>query len=218
MADGDTGKFLGFWYAFIKSGFSFICSPELITMAAGEAESPRRNIPKAASRFVYRLLFFYILGSWVMGVTVPYNDPNLLSAVNSGGEGANASPFVVGIQNAGIPVLNHIINAAILTSAWSSGNSWLFAGSRSLYSLACTGQAPKVLMRCNRKGIPYVAVLVTFLIGCLAFLNLDNSGATVFTWFTTITTVGGFVSWIVVLTTHIVRSPHPLFSPQTIPS
>jgi amino acid transporter len=70
MTDGDTGKFLAFWYAFIKSGFSFIFSPELITMAAGEAEAPRRNIPKAASRFIYRILFFYILGSWVMGIIV----------------------------------------------------------------------------------------------------------------------------------------------------
>ncbi|KAK2759439.1 hypothetical protein FQN54_002917 [Arachnomyces sp. PD_36] len=203
LVGGDTGRFLGFWYAFIKSGFSFICSPELITMAAGEAEAPRRNIPKAASRFIYRLLFFYILGSWVMGIMVAHDDKNLLSAINSGGEGANASPFVVGIQNAGIAGLNHVINAAILTSAWSSGNSWLFAGSRSLYSLACTGQAPRIFMRCNKRGIPYVAVLFTFLIGCLSFLNLSNSGATVFVWFTSITTVGGFISWIVVLVTHI---------------
>lgn len=209
MVEGDTGRFLGFWYALIKSGFSFICSPELITMAAGEAEAPRRNIPKAASRFIYRLLFFYILGSWVMGIMVAYDDDNLLSAINSGGEGANASAFVVGIQNAGITGLNHVINAAILTSAWSSGNSWLFAGSRALYSLACTGQAPKVFRRCNKRGIPYVAVLFTFCIGCLAFLNLDNSGETVFVWFTTITTVGGFVSWIVVLVTHIVSFSSP---------
>lgn len=202
VTGGNTGRFLAFWYAFIKSGFSFIMSPELITTAAGEAEHPRRNIPKAADRFIYRLFAFYVLGSLVIGVTVAYNDPSLLSAV-AGGTGAGASPFVVAIQNAGISGLNHVINAAILTSAWSSGNSWLFAGSRMLYSLACTDQAPKIFRRCNKKGVPYMAVLFTFAIGCLAYLNVSNSGASVFNWFTNITTISGFIAWIVVLITYL---------------
>lgn len=181
VTGGNTGRFLAFWYSFIKSGFAFVMSPELITTAAGEAENPRRNIPKAAKRFIYRLFAFYVLGTLVIGVTVAYNDPNLMSAVSSG-KGAGASPFVVAIQNAGISGLNHVINAAILTSAWSSGNSWLFAGSRMLYSLACTDQAPKVFRRCNNQGVPYAAVLFTWAVGCLAYLNVSNSGASVFDW------------------------------------
>ncbi|KAL1982384.1 hypothetical protein VTN96DRAFT_1354 [Rasamsonia emersonii] len=203
LVDGDTGRFLAFWTAFIKSGFAFIFSPELITTAAGEAASPRRNIPKATRRFIYRLMAFYILGTLVIGVTVAYNDPNLLSGVQNSSSNAGASPFVIGIQNAGIKGLNHVINAAILTSAWSSGNSWLFAGSRTLYSLACAGQAPKIFAVCNRKGIPYVAVLCTFAIGCLSYLNVSSSGANVFYWFTNITTVGGFISWIVLLIAYL---------------
>ncbi|KAJ9199669.1 hypothetical protein DTO164E3_4554 [Paecilomyces variotii] len=203
MVGGDTGRFLAFWTAFIRSGFSFIFSPELITAAAGEAVSPRRNIPKATNRFIYRLVAFYVLGSLVIGVTVAYNDKSLLSGIASGSEGAGASPFVIAIQNAGIKGLNHVINAAILTSAWSSGNSWLFAGSRTLYSLACAGQAPKIFARCNRKGIPYVSVLLTFAIGCISYLNVSDSGATVFYWFTNITTVGGFISWIVLLVAYL---------------
>ncbi|KXG48142.1 Amino acid/polyamine transporter I [Penicillium griseofulvum] len=176
----STGRFLAFWTAMIKSGFSFIFSPELITTAAGEAASPRRNIPKAANRFIY----------------LAYNDKSLLR--NLGGSGAGASPFVVGIQNAGISGLNHVINAAILISAFSSGNSWVFAGSRTLYSLAGEGQAPKIFLRCNKNGVPYNAVLITWAIGLLSFLNLSASGSTVFYWFTNITTIGGFVSWVVV--------------------
>ena len=91
--------------------------PELIAMAAGETVAPRRNIPKAARRFVWRLAIFYGLGSLSIGVIVPSNDVRLLSPKSD----AAASPFVIGIQRAGIPVLNHIINAAILTSAWSAG-------------------------------------------------------------------------------------------------
>ncbi|KAJ5506474.1 Amino acid/polyamine transporter I [Penicillium expansum] len=178
-------------------------SPELITAAAGEAESPRRNIPKASKRFIYRLFAFYVLGSLVIGVTVAYNDKNLLQGVASGGSGAGASPFVVGIQNAGITGLNHVINAAILTSACSSGNSWLFAGSRTLYSLAGEGQAPAIFLRCNKNGVPYNAVLATWAIGLLSFLNLSNSGSTVFYWFTNITTIGGFLAWVIVAVAYL---------------
>ncbi|CAI7651350.1 unnamed protein product [Penicillium palitans] len=199
----STGRFLAFWTAMIKCGFSFIFSPELITAAAGEAESPRRNIPKASKRFIYRLFAFYVLGSLVIGVTVAYNDKNLLQGVASGGSGAGASPFVVGIQNAGITGLNHVINAAILTSACSSGNSWLFAGSRTLYSLAGEGQAPAFFLRCNKNGVPYNAVLATWAIGLLSFLNLSNSGSTVFYWFTNITTIGGFLAWVIVAVAYL---------------
>lgn len=201
---GGTGRFLAFWYAFVRSGFSFILSPELITTAAGEAEAPRRNIPKATKRFVYRLIAFYVLGSLVIGVIVPYNDRKLLNAITKGESGAGASPFVIGIQNAGIHVLNHIVNAAILTSAWSSGNSWIFAGSRSLYSLACNGQAPKIFRTCSKNGVPWVAVLATFAVSCLAYLNVSTSGSTVFTWFTNLTTISGFIAWIVVMITYLV--------------
>ncbi|KAL4743951.1 proline-specific permease [Aspergillus similis] len=198
LVPGDTGKFLGFWTALIKSGFSFIFSPELITTAAGEVEAPRRNIPKATKRFIYRVFTFYILGSLVIGVTVAYNDPTLEAGVASGGSGAGASPFVVAIQNAGIGGLNHVVNAAILISAWSSGNAWCYAGSRTLYSLAGEGQAPKIFTRTNRNGVPYVAVLATWVIGLLSFLNLSSSGQTVFYWFTNITTVGGFINWVLI--------------------
>jgi len=198
MAPGATGRFLAFWYAFARSGFSFILSSELIVVAAGEAQAPRRNIPKAASRFIYRLIAFYILGSLVIGVIVAYNDPELLSAVSSGNNTASASPFVLGIQRAGIRGLNHVINAVILTSAWSAGNAFLFAGSRSLYSLAITGQAPRIFKHCNKNGVPYPAVLLTFALGCLAYLNVSSGAATVFTWFSNIATISGYIAWIVV--------------------
>lgn len=199
-----TGRFLAFWTALIKSGFSIIFSPELITTASGEAVSPRRNIPKATNRFIYRLFAFYVLGSFVIGVTVAYNDKSLLQGVYHGGEGAGASPFVIGIQNAGISGLNHVINAAILISAWSSGNSWVYAGSRTLYSLASAGQAPKIFRCCSKNGVPWIAVLVTWSIGLLSFLNLSIAGTQVFYWFTNIITVRGFISWVLVGVAYLV--------------
>ncbi|ODQ64626.1 hypothetical protein NADFUDRAFT_71070 [Nadsonia fulvescens var. elongata DSM 6958] len=196
---GAGGRFTGFWNALVRSGFSFILSPELITISAGETEAPRRNIPKAVSRFIYRLVFFYIIGSLVITVIVSSFDPRL----NSGAHDASASPFVIGIQNAGIPILNHIINGVVLTSAWSSANCFLYSGSRTLYSAACIGEAPKIFSTCNRWGVPYVSVLTTSAIACLAYLNVSSGPGRVFTWLTNISTVSGFISWVAVLIAYL---------------
>lgn len=170
----------------------------MIAIAAGETVSPRRNLKKAARRFVIRLALFYGVASLVIGIIVASNDPKLLGASD-----ASASPFVIGIQNAGIPVLNHIINAVILTSAWSAGNSFLYSASRVLYSMSISGGAPKIFGHTNRWGVPYVAVLFTWAFTLLAFLNVSNSGATVFNWFVNISTISGFIAWIIILITYL---------------
>lgn len=199
IASGSTGRFLAFWTAFARAGFSFVTSPELVALSAGETVAPRRNIPKAAQRFVYRLAIFYGLGSLAIGVLVPNTDKQLLSEESN----ASASPFVIGIQNAGIPALNHIINVAILTSAWSAGNAFAYSGSRVLYSMALNGQAPRWFAITSKRGVPYIAVIFTLLIACLAFLNVSNSGAVAFQWFSNLSTISGYIAWIVILITYI---------------
>lgn len=199
LVSGATGRFLAYWTAFVRAGFAFITSPELIAVAAGETVAPRRNIPKAARRYVWRLLIFYGMGSFIIGVIVPFNNERLLSPESN----ASASPFVIAIQNAGIDGLNHVINAAILTSAWSAGNAFLFSGSRILYGLALSGQAPRLFGRTNKRGVPYAAVLLTWLPGLLAYLTVSDTSAQVFDWFVNISTISGYIAWIVVLVTYI---------------
>ncbi|GAB1310638.1 Proline-specific permease-like protein [Madurella fahalii] len=199
MATGSTGRFLAYWTAFIRAGFSFITSPELIGLAAGETVAPRRNIPKAARRFLARLAIFYGVSSLIIGAIVPSTDGNLLNPESN----ANASPWVIGIQRAGIVGLNHVINAAILTSAWSAGNAFLYSGSRVLFSMAATGQAPRIFARTTRRGVPYMAVLATWTVGLLAYLNVSENGAQVFTWFMNVSTISGFIAWIVVMITYL---------------
>lgn len=201
---GNLGKFLAFWTALIRSGFAFVLGPELITIAAGESERPRVNIPKASRRFVWRLVVFYVLGTLVISVLVSSDDPELLKAVDKGTQDAGASPFVLGIKRAGIKGLDHVINAVILASAWSGANSFLYAGSRSLYSLALAGQAPKVLKTCSKGGVPYVALLCTAALSSLAYLSVWRGSATVFAWLLILPTVSGYVAWIVLFLAYMV--------------
>ncbi|ODQ46487.1 hypothetical protein PICMEDRAFT_178563 [Pichia membranifaciens NRRL Y-2026] len=196
LVKGNTGKFLACWTSIIKSAFAFILAPELITACASEAQNPRVNLPKATSRFLYRMIFFYVLGSLTIGVIVAYNDKSLLEAIATGAQGAAASPFVIGIKNAGIKVLDHIVNAAILTSAFSCGNSQFFSATRMLHSMAIKGQVPKLFGRTNKYGVPYYSVSITGLISLVSYLNVSNSSSKVFTWLTNISTVSGFISWV----------------------
>lgn len=200
---GNTGKFLACWTAIIKSGFSFVMCPELITSCSAESQNPRKNIPKACDRFVYRLIVFYIFGVLVVGIVVASNNDNLMGAINSGKSTASASPFVIGIESVGIKVLPHIINACILTSAYSAGTSMLYGASRSLYAMAVKGDAPRIFSEVNRFGVPIYSVGVSSLFPVLAYLNCSNTASQVFTWFSNLATISGFISWVFVSITYL---------------
>lgn len=149
---GDAGRFLGLFSTLVNAAFSY-GGVEMVAVAAGEAEDPRRNIPKAVRRVFWRILFFYVLGSLAIGVLLPYNEPRLLSAIKNDEPGAAASPWVIAVYRAGVPVLPSIINAVILTSATSSANAFLYTGSRYLYALAQNGQAPRFLLKCSKRCV-----------------------------------------------------------------
>lgn len=115
LAGGNLGRFLALLKTLVLSAFPFTFAPELLVATGGEMESPRRNLPTAARRYFYRLVIFYIGCVLAIGILSPYNDPQL----TNGGAGAGSSAFVVGIENAGIPVLDSIINAGIYCASFT---------------------------------------------------------------------------------------------------
>ena len=192
LRPGATGRFIAFVEVVVLSAFPFTFAPELLVVTGGEMKNPRRNLPKAAKRYFFRLVFFYIGCVLSIGIIAPFNDARL----TNGGVGAKSSAFVVGIADAGISGLGSVINAVIITSAWSSGNSFLYMSSRSLYSLAVAGNAPHIFTKCTKRGVPYMAVIASALFSPLAYLNCANSGSVVFAWFVNLTNTSGFISWI----------------------
>ena len=160
LAEGNTGRFLGLWSTLVNAGFSY-GGVEVVAVAAGEAENPRVNIPKAVRRVFWRIIFFYILGSLAIGVLIPSDDGLLLSQQRLGKDNSAASPWVIAAYRAAVPVLPGIINAVILTSATSSANAFLYTGARYLYALAQNGQAPRQLLYCSRRYNPPVSSCLT---------------------------------------------------------
>ncbi|KZF24806.1 hypothetical protein L228DRAFT_104472 [Xylona heveae TC161] len=190
---GSWGQFLGFWRVMGSAVYSF-SNVENISVAAAETENPRRNIPKAAKRVFVRVLLFYITSMFVVSLVVASNDPGLSKSAGD----ASASPFVLAASSSGIHVVPSIINAVVLTSAWSAGNSAMLGGSRVLYGLAREGHAPKIFTRTSRFGIPYVAVLSIGLFMVLGYMTLEDSASTVFDWFQDLVSAATYVHWIII--------------------
>jgi lysine-specific permease len=192
------GGFFSVISVFMVVGFAFQ-GTELVGVAAGESENPRKNIPKAIKQIFWRLLLFYVLSIIVIGCLINYNDPRLL---NSDIEDIAMSPFTLVFQNAGLAFAASVMNAVILTSVLSAGNSALYAASRVLWVLAKEGKAPAFLKKVNARGIPTNALYLSTIIGMMAFLTSFFGDGVVYTWLLNAAGLSGFLSWLGISISH----------------
>lgn len=166
-----AAKFVGFWATMIQASFSYQ-GTELVGIAAGETQNPRKNIPSAIRKTFLRILFFFVLTVFFIGIVVPYTNQSLVS----GESNASASPFVIAANLAGVQVLPDIINAVLLTVVASAANSNVYSGSRIIVGLAQEGFAPHWFKMTTKHGVPYYSVAFTSAFGLLGFLNVSNAG------------------------------------------
>lgn len=96
---------------------------QIVGVAGAETINSRVAIPKAVRRTYVRIVLFYVLSIFVLGLIVPSTSAALFQ---SDGTAATA-PFVIAIKAAGIKVLPSIVNAVVLTSAFSSVSVTLLA-------------------------------------------------------------------------------------------
>ncbi|WDH98091.1 amino acid permease [Paenibacillus urinalis] len=192
------GGFFALLGVFMAAGFSFQ-GTELVGVAAGESENPRKSVPRAIRQIFWRILIFYILTILVIGLIIPYSDPNLL---NSDLETISVSPFTLVFEKAGFAFAASVMNAVILTSVLSAGNSGMFASSRVLYALAKDGKAPRIFGKLNKRGIPVYSLLLTAVIGMLAFLASMFGDGVVYTWLLNASGMCGFITWLGISISH----------------
>ncbi|SCU82399.1 LAME_0C00914g1_1 [Lachancea meyersii CBS 8951] len=198
---GSKGKFVSFASVFALALFAYT-GTELCGIVAAEARNPRKSVPRAIKLTLYRIVVFYIVTIFLLGMVVAYNDPLLLKAKKMSTSAA-ASPFVVAIINAQIPVLPHIFNACVLVFVFSACNSDLYVASRTLYGLAIDRKAPQIFAKTNKWGVPYNALLLSILFCLLAYMNVASSSGQVFTYFVNVVSIFGLLSWISILITYI---------------
>ncbi|MGO2122904.1 amino acid permease [Glutamicibacter arilaitensis] len=199
--DGEA-PFVGGWLSivsvFMIAGFSFQ-GTELIGVAAGEAENPQRDIPRAIKAIFWRIMLFYIGAIFVIGMLIPYMDPSLLSSEASD---ITTSPFTLVFERAGVAFAAALMNAVILSAILSAGNSGLYASARMLYSMALDGKAPKIFARLNKRGVPMPAMLLTASVGLFGFLTAIVGQGSAYTWLLNVSGLSGFIAWIGIAVCH----------------
>nr|WP_226907171.1 amino acid permease [Listeria welshimeri] len=193
------GGFFAILGTFLIAGFSFQ-GTEMVGIAAGESATPEKSVPKAIKQVFWRILLFYIFAIFIIGMIIPYTNPNLLSADATD---VAISPFTLVFEKAGLAFAASVMNAVILTSVLSAGNSGLYASTRMLWAMARDKKAPRFLGKVNRRGIPMAALIVTTIVGAMTFITtLTENGTVIYTWLLSASGLTGFIAWVGIAISH----------------
>ncbi len=165
---------------------------EMVGVAAGETDNPRKIIPRAVNSVGWRIALFYVGSVLLLVMLLP-------SSVYQSGE----SPFVTLLSKIGVPGAAGVMNIVVLTAALSSVNSGLYTTGRVLRSLAFNGSAPRVLSRMSRSGVPYAGILLTgtiYLIGVALNAALPHDAFEIVTEFSALGVIG---MWSMIMIAHL---------------
>ncbi|KAL3474623.1 amino acid permease/ SLC12A domain-containing protein [Aspergillus californicus] len=204
-SDIPLHRFEGFLACVWSAGFACV-GPEYISMVAAEAKHPRRYIKNAFKTVYWRFGAFFIGSALCCGIVVSYMDDTLREIHIGGGAGsgtASGSPYVIAMGNLGIDGLPHLVNALLITSIFSAGNTYTYTATRILHALALEGRAPRVLRKCTKAGVPVYCFAIVMAFPFLSFLQVSNGSNTVLTWMINLVTAAGIINYIIITTTYI---------------
>ncbi|VFR54314.1 Aromatic amino acid transport protein AroP [plant metagenome] len=165
---------------------------ELIGITAGEAEEPRKSIPRAIRQVMWRILIFYVGSLTVLLVIFPWSRV-----------GMDGSPFVTIFSQLGIPAAAHILNFVVLTAAISVYNSAIYSNGRMLYSLAEQGNAPRIFKTVSANKIPYVAILFSSSCTLAAVILNYLIPGSAFMQIMAVATAAAALTWVLIIVVHL---------------
>ncbi|MER5392194.1 amino acid permease [Saccharopolyspora sp. NPDC002686] len=180
----------GFLMSFAVVMFAF-GGTEIIGVTAGEAEDPAKTIPRAVNTVPVRVLLFYVLTLGVIMSIIPWQQID--------GEG---SPFVEIFQSLGLNSAATVLNVVVITAALSAINSDIFGAGRMLFGMAERGQAPAIMGRVSRNGVPWMTVVImtgALLIGVVLNYVVPED---IFTIIASIATFATVWVWLMIMLSH----------------
>ena len=183
----------GFFAAFQIAVFAFV-GIELVGTASAETADPYKTLPKAINKIPVRVIVFYVLALMVIMTVTPWSSV-----------APDKSPFVNMFTLIGIGAAAALINFVVLTSALSSANSGMYSTGRMLYGLADKKLAPNAFGQLSSNGVPRNGLMYScalLLIG-VGLLYADGNVMHVFTVVTTISSIGFFFVWTMILLSYI---------------
>ncbi|CAL5866730.1 uncharacterized protein PFLUO_LOCUS940 [Penicillium psychrofluorescens] len=198
----DPGAFAdsinGVAKTFVVAG-TLYAGTEMVGITAGESSNPRKAVPIAIRQVFWRIMVFYIGTMFFIGILLPYNDKHLLGSNSN----TASSPLTIALTEAGILPAANLINALIVVSVISAGNSSLYVASRTMLFMSRNGKAPRFIGRTNSRGVPWVALIFSNLFSCIVFLSQGSSAGKVYSALITLSGVATFIVWSVICVAHI---------------
>ncbi|MCI7327775.1 MAG: amino acid permease [Hornefia butyriciproducens] len=183
---------------FMVAAFSF-SNTELVGLSAAESENPKHDVPKAIHSVFWRLVIFYLGTIFVVATLIPFTEPSLLDASESN---VAAAPYTIIFRNAGFAAAASLMNAVILTSVLSCGNSSMYAASRTMQHMAEKGDAPKFFAKISKRGVPVRAVLLTAFIAAFAFVASLLGDGVAYTAAYYLCGIAGVYNWLTISFAH----------------
>lgn len=193
----DAGGFMPNGWGAILTGvlmvvFSFMGS-EIVTLAAGESEDPRRAVTKATNSVIWRIGVFYLGSIFVVITLLPWNDASILEK----------GSYVAALDSIGIAHAGQIMNVIVLTAVLSCLNSGLYTASRMAFSLGERGDAPKAFAKVNKRGVPVAAILGSVVFGFVAVYFNYAFKDTVFNFLLNSSGAVALFVWLVICLTQL---------------
>lgn len=193
----DTGGFFPNGYGAVLTGvlmvvFSFMGS-EIVTLAAGESENPRKAVTQATNSVIWRIGVFYLGSIFIVLTLLPWNDKSI----------TEKGSYVAALDSIGIAHAGTIMEVIVLTAVLSCLNSGLYTASRMAFSLGERGDAPKAFAKVNAKGVPVAAILGSTVFGFVAVYFNYAFKDTVFTFLLNSSGAIALFVWLVICFTQL---------------
>ncbi|MGJ7905800.1 APC family permease [Actinopolyspora sp. H202] len=135
---------------------------------AGETDNPQRNVPFALIGSIVITAIIYVLLQIAFITGLPER------LLGSGWENLefaeNAGPLAGLALTLGVAWMAFLLRVDAVVSPADTGLIYAGVTTRLSYANARNDNAPQVLTKLNRQGVPWVSILLMFVVGCFFFL------------------------------------------------
>ncbi|MBO4127728.1 amino acid permease [Streptococcus suis] len=160
---------------------------EMIGIAAGETDNPKKAVPQAIKSTIGLLVIFFVLTIVVLAALLPMSEA-----------GVTEAPFVLVLDKIGFPYAADIMNFIILTAILSASTSGLYASSRMLWSLANEGMISKELVKINKHGVPMRGMILSMVGVVIALIASIYAEDTIFLALVSIAGFAVVIAWLAI--------------------
>nr|WP_263325378.1 amino acid permease [Neobacillus sp. Marseille-Q6967] len=185
----------GMLSAFLVVMFSY-GGAELIGVAVTETKDAEKVMPSIVKGAIWRVIIFYVFPILIICGIMPWNQVT-----------GTDSPFVQVFSIAGLPGAAHVMNFVLLTAVLSAANSGIYATSRTLFSMAKSGVAPRGLMQTSKNGIPVKGLMITTIFILAGVFLAYISPGKIISYLMTIPGFTIMLVWIGICASHLKLRP-----------